>query len=211
MFSILIMRCEWRWHTFPPLSIIRGPICLRACQQHVTRGTSQLCWPSSALVSHMPGTAGQPTKHLRLTRGCRSKGQATAAFCRCVGWGTGTTAEWCSVVQAAEFRTQCVTLAGLCIRLSTYVFQSPDFPCRKSQSLSIFIKSDKTLSLKGRRSEKCFIIMSCQLLSDIWWNHIKHNYIWGEHVQVLMSLYSYSLSDFLIFIFQGFVCFIQLN
>lgn len=165
MFSILIMRCEWRLRTFPPPSIIGGPTCLTACQQHVARGTWQLCYPPSAPVSRVPGTAGQPAKHLGLTWGCRSKGQATAAFCRCVG--TATTAEQCSVVQAAQFRTQCVTLAGLCIGLSIHVFQSPDSPCRKSQSLSIFIKSDKTFSVKGRRTENCFIIMSCQLLSDI--------------------------------------------
>lgn len=72
---------------------------------------------------------------------------------------TGTGAEW---GQKGLTSPQRVTL--LWIRLNFHIFQPPDSPCRKSQSLSIFIKPDETSSLWGG---KCFIILSFQLLGDI--------------------------------------------
>lgn len=69
-------------------------------------------------------------------------------------WAAGALAERCGAGPRARSRTRRVTPAGLCIRLSIHVFQSPDFPCRKSQSLSIFIEPWWDLLTEGQKERK---------------------------------------------------------
>lgn len=140
-----------------------APLSLSFCRIPCARYRVPICKPSTA------GTWGP---------GARGRQQQLSVS---VG-DAGTMSELCSF----GAKRLVLTLSrwcrmGLDVRSGICTCQT-HFPCRKSQSSSIFIKLGETFSLKGRRSENCFIIMSFQLFTDIWWNHINRNYIGGEHV-----------------------------